>query len=155
VLEWEVSFVGLKLRASYILLAVSIVILATGIILITNHFTLDRTTETPVVTTLLDQTYVVPVGFAENARRLYFSIPSAGTLRVTVEVIRGGSIRYCLYEYEESSEHPWTVETGDTVLTSNFEVPLDTGRYYLIVYATPWQQDRIERTVHVCLEFES
>ena len=151
---------GLKLRAAYILLAISIVILAIGIILIVNHSTPDRTAETPAITILVPQTLVVPAG---NDQRLYFDISRSGVLRGTVEVTSGGSISYYLYK-EPSAQ---AVEEGYGVM-SNFEVPLDTGRYYLEVSAAPasasdpsypWRnsedsEDSEDRIVNVYLEFE-
>jgi len=142
---------GLKLRTSYILLVVSIVILAIGIILITNHLTALRPPATPIITILTDQTLVVPVG-VENAPEVCFNVTSTGVLRGFVDVISGREISF--YLYPEPSEHGWTVAEG--VFRSLFEVPLDTGRYKLIVVAYWSDQDDTneDSIVNVYLEFE-
>ena len=140
------------MRASHILLAISIVILAIGIILIVNHSVLDRTTEPPAITTLVDRTVVVP-SFSEG-QRFDFNVPRTGVLRVNVEVISGGIISFYLYK---GSELWWNGEEGHNVIRSNFEVPIDAGRYYLIVQLVtyPWSGGTPgDRTVSVCLEFE-
>lgn len=134
----------LKLRASYILLAISIVILATGIILITNHFTSD-------ITTLVDRTVVVPAG---QERRFDFNVPGTGALRVTVEVISGGIINLYLYR---DSKLWWTGEEGQNIIRSNFEVPIDAGSYSLVIPGSKYWWERVdseERTVSVYIEFE-
>jgi hypothetical protein len=108
----------------------------------------------PTITKLVDQTLVVPVG-VENAPRVYFDVPRTGILKGTVEVITGQEISY--YLYPEPSEPGWTVAKGESVLRSDFEVPLDTGRYELIIVAyLPNQDDpNEERIVNVYLEFEN
>jgi hypothetical protein len=142
----------LKLRASYILLAASIVILAIGIVLITNHFTHDRTTEPPTITTLVDRTVVVPTG---EDYRFFFDIPRTGVLKATVEVESGGIIDFSLYK---GSALWWNGEEGDNVIRSSFEVPIDAGSYYLdlsvpLPYWWLGETSR-DRTVSVYLEFE-
>jgi len=108
----------------------------------------------PTITKLVDQTLVVPVG-VENAPRVYFNVSRTGILKGTVEVITGQEISY--YLYPEPSEAGWTVAKGESVLRSDFEVPLDTGRYKLIVVAYLPNQDNPneERIVNVYLEFEN
>jgi len=85
-----------KLRTAYILLAVSIVILAIGITLITNFFTALRPPATPLITILADQTLVVPVG-VENAPEVCFNVTGPGTLKGFVDVISGQKISFYLY----------------------------------------------------------
>ena len=139
----------LKLRASYMLLAVSIVILAIGIILIVNHSDSDKIT-------LVDRTVIVPAG--EN-QRFDFDIPRTGVLKVTVEVISGGIVDFSIYK---GSALWWTGEEGDDVIRSSFEVPIDAGSYYLNLSAPspgyyPWREQQGSpeaRTVHIYLEFE-
>ena len=140
----------LKLRASYILLAVSVVILAIGIILTVNYFTHDRP---PVITVLVDRTVVVPTG--EN-QRFDFDIPRTGVLKVTVEVESGGIIYFHLFK---GSSLWWTGEEGNAVIRSSFEVPIDTGSYYLNLrvpeyswWSQQWSPEA--RTVHIYLAFE-
>jgi len=110
-------------------------------------------TSTPTITKLVDQTLVVPIGI-ENQRRLYFSLDRSGVVRGTIEVVKGESISYFLYE--EPAEAGWTEAKGIRVVKSNFEVHLDPGWYYLIVSAGRWDPDDTdeERTVSVYLEFE-
>jgi hypothetical protein len=142
---------GLKLRASYILLAISIVILAIGIILIVNHPAPDETTEPPAITTLVDRTVVV---LTYGEERFDFDIPRTGVLRVTIEVISGGIIDISLYK---NSELWWNGEEGWDIIRSSFKVPIDAGQYYLIVEpeTAPWSGGTSgERTVSVYLEFE-
>jgi ABC-type Fe3+-hydroxamate transport system substrate-binding protein len=140
---------GLKLRASYIVLAISIVILAIGIILITNHFTSDRTAEPPTITTLVDKTVVIPVG---ETRRVYFSVPESGVLMAAVELETGDAIHVYLYK---DSESLWADEEANGVKTCYFDVPVDAGRYYLSLAASWWLNlNREDVTVGVHLEFE-
>ena len=143
---------NLKLRASYILLAISLVILAIGITLIVNHSAPDKTT-------LVNRTVVVPTG---EDYRFFFDIPKTGVLKVTVEVESGGIIFFDLYKDSERwppGEGRWT----DT--RSSFEVPIDAGSYYLNlsddnpgpgpIFPSWGQQGGSEaRTVRVYLEFE-
>jgi hypothetical protein len=145
---------GLKLRTSYILLVVSIVILAIGIIIITNHFTALRPPATPIITILADQTLVVPVG-VENAPEVCFNVTSTGVLRGFIDVIDGQEISF--YLYPEPSEPGWTVVEGESVFRSLFEVRLDKGRYKLIVVAYRSDQDDTneDSIVNIYLEFES
>jgi hypothetical protein len=107
----------------------------------------------PTITKLEDQTLVVPIG-VENQRRLYFDLDRSGVVRGTIEVVKGESIDY--YLYEESAEAGWTEAKGIRVVKSSFEVQLDPGLYYLIVCAERWDPDDTdeERTVSVYLEFE-
>ena len=58
---------GLRLRTSYILLAVSIVILAIGIILINDSFTALRPPATPLITVVANETLLVPLGVEDAA----------------------------------------------------------------------------------------
>ena len=109
---------NLKLRASYILLAISLVILAIGITLIVNHSAPDKTT-------LVNRTVVVPTG---EDYRFFFDIPKTGVLKVTVEVESGGSIYFHLYK---DSEYWGTGGGGWTETRCGFEVPIDAGSYYL------------------------
>jgi hypothetical protein len=143
---------GLKLRTSYILLAVSIVILVIGVILITNHFTALRPPATPLITILADQTLVLPVG-VEDAPAICFNVTGPGTLKGFIDVIGGQRISYNLFP--DASGPGWAVAKGDSVLRSLFEVPLDTGTYKLIVSAGGADQDDAgaNSTVNVCLEF--
>ena len=146
---------GLKLRTSYILLVISLVVLAVGITLIIISSTPDRTTDTPTITTLVDRTVVVPYG---GERRVDFNVPRTGVLRVTVEVISGGVISFSLYK-SKGLELWWSGEEGHDIIRSSFEVPIDAGRYYLnlIVFQRDWWKgtfDDEERTVSVHLEFE-
>jgi len=145
---------GLKLRTSYILLVVSIVILAIGITLITNFFTALRPPATPLITILADQTLVVPVG-VENAPEVCFNVTGPGTLKGFVDVISGQKINY--YLYSEPSEPGWTVAKGESVLRSLFEVPLDAGSYKLIVVAYWSDQDDTneDSVVSIYIEFWS
>lgn len=140
---------GLKLRTSYIVLAISIVILAVGITLIVIDSTPDRTTETPGITMLVPETLVVPVG---TPQRLYFDISRSGTLKGIIGVT-GGSIYYNLYK-EPREQILWEQGRVEQEGRSNFEVPLDTGRYYLEFVAAIASAPHEERTVSVCLEFE-
>jgi hypothetical protein len=145
---------GLKLRASYILLAVSIVILAIGIILTTNFLTAFRPPATPLITVVADQTLVVPVG-VENAPEICFNVTTSGILKGFVDVISGQRIDY--YLYPEPSGPGWTVAKGESVSRSLFEVPLDPGRYKIII-AGHWsdQDDANEDSVvSIYLEFWS
>ena len=111
------------------------------------------TTPTPTITKLEDQTLVVPIG-VENQRRLYFNLDRYGVVRGTIEVVKGESVDYFLYE--ESAEAGWTEAKGIRVVKSSFEVQLDPGLYYLIVCAERWDPDDTdeERTVSIYLEFE-
>ena len=136
---------GLRLRASYILLAISIVILAIGIILIVSH------SAPPAITTLVDRTVVVPT---EEDQRFFFDIPRTGVLKVTVEVESGGIIYFHLFK---GSTLWWTGEEGNAVIRSSFEVPIDAGSYYLnlsVPAYSPWSGTPEARTVHVYLAFE-
>jgi len=146
-----------KLRASYILLAISIVLLVIAIVLIVNHSAPNKTTEPPAITTLVDRTVVVPTG---EDYRFFFDILGTGVLKVTVEVESGGIIDFSIYK---GPAIWWTGEEGDNVIRSSFEVPIDAGSYYLnlsdsgLLPAAPWEQGTPEeaRTVHVYLAFES
>jgi hypothetical protein len=111
-------------------------------------------THTPTITKLEDQTLVVRIGL-ENQRRLYFNLDRSGVVRGIIEVVKGESIDY--YLYEESAEPGWTEAKGIRVVKSSFEVQLDPGQYYLIISAIRWHPDDTdeERTVSVYLEFES
>jgi hypothetical protein len=108
----------------------------------------------PNITKLADQTLIVPVG-VENAPRVYFNLDRYGVVRGTIEVVKGESIDYFLYE--ESAEAGWTEAKGIRVVRSGFEIQLDPGSYYLIVCASRWDPDDTdeERTVSIYLEFES
>jgi len=110
-------------------------------------------TSPPAITKLENQTLVVPIG-VQNQRRLYFNLDRSGVVRGTIEVVKGESIDYFLYE--ESAEAGWTEAKGIRVVKSSFEVQLDPGSYYLIVCAERWDPDDTdeERTVSVYLEFE-
>ena len=145
---------GLKLRASYILLAVSIVILAIGVILINDSFTALRPPATPLITILADQTLVVPVG-VEDAPEICFNITGPGTLKGFIDVISGERISFRLYS--DASGPGWAVAKGDSVLRCLFEVPLDTGMYKLTVVADGSSQGGTgeENTLSVYLEFWS
>jgi hypothetical protein len=107
---------------------------------------------TPLITILADQTLVVPVE-VENAPEVCFNVTGPGTLKGFVDVISGQKISF--YLYPEPSEPGWVVAKGESVLRSLFEVPLDTGRYKLIVVAYWSNQDDTneERIVNVYLEF--
>jgi hypothetical protein len=143
-----------KLRTSYILLAVSIVILAIGIILINDSFTALRPPATPLITILADQTLVVPVG-VEDAPEISFNVTGPGTLKGFIDVISGERISYRLYS--DASGPGWAVAKGDSVSRSLFEVPLDTGMYKLTVVADGSSQDGTGEgsAVSVYLEFWS
>ena len=145
---------GSKLRTSYILLAVSIAVLAIGIILISSFFTTFRPPATPLITIVADQTVLVPVG-AESAPKVSFNVTGPGTLKGFVDVISGQKINY--YLYREAPEAGWAVARGEGVMRSLFEVPLDTGTYKLVVLAGGSVQDDAgaNGTVSVYLEFWS
>lgn len=142
---------GLKLRAPYILLAISLVVLAIGIILIVIDSTPDRTTETPGITTLVDRT-VVFLSWSEE-KRVDFNISRTGVLRGTVKVESGGSIGFCLYK---GSEIWWAGEEGYSIIRSSFETPIDEGNYCLVITRPPFWVGgtREENTLSVYLEFE-
>ena len=108
----------------------------------------------PTIAKLEDQTLIVRIG-QENQRMFYFNLDRYGVVRGTIEVVKGESIDYFLYE--ESAEAGWTEAKGIRVVKSNFEVQLDPGSYYLIVCASRWDPDDTdeERTVSIYLEFES
>lgn len=108
----------------------------------------------PTITKLEDQTLIVRIG-QENQRMFYFNLDRYGVVRGTIEVVKGESIDYFLYE--ESAEAGWTEAKGIRVVKSSFEVQLDSGSYYLIVCASRWDPDDTdeERTVSIYLEFES
>jgi len=108
----------------------------------------------PTITKLEDQTLIVRIGQG-NQRMFYFNLDRYGVVRGTIEVVKGESIDYFLYE--ESAEAGWTEAKGIRVVKSSFEVQLDPGSYYLIVCASRWDPDDTdeERTVSIYLEFES
>jgi hypothetical protein len=108
----------------------------------------------PTITILEDQTLIVRIG-PENQRTFYFNLDKYGVVRGTIEVVKGESIDYFLYE--ESAEAGWTEAKGIRVVQSSFEVQLDPGWYYLIVRASRWDPADTdeERTVSIYLEFES
>ena len=143
---------GLKVRRSFILLAVSIVMLAIGIILITNFFNAFRPPATPLITVVVDQTLLVPVG-AEDAPEISFNATGPGTLKGFIDVISGQKVSY--YLCPDPSEPGWAVAKGESVLRSLFEIPLDTGTYKLIVFAGGSAQNDAggNSTVSVYLEF--
>ena len=141
----------LKLRLSYILLAISIVVLAIGITLIVIHSTPDGIAEPPAIKTLVDRTVVVQAG---QPGRFDFNVPRTGVLKVTVEVISGGIIDFSIYE---GSTLWWNGEEGDDIIRSSFEVPIDTGTYRLFIPAPKywWEGGSSETsTVRVYLAFE-
>lgn len=148
------DLIELKSRTSYILLAVSIVILVIGLALITNHFTALRPPVTPLITIVADQTVLVPAG-VEAAPEICFNVTGPGTLKGFIDVIGGQRISYKLYP--DASGPGWAVAKGDSVLRSLFEVPLDTGMYKLTVVAdgSPQGGTAQDNTVNVYLEFWS
>ena len=146
-----------KLAGIIVACTVAIILVIVIVIppLIQTPATSDQTPiSPPTITKLEDQTLVVPIG-VENQQRLYFNLDRSGVVKGTIEVVKGESIDYFLYE--ESAEAGWTEAKGIRVVKSSFEVQLDPGLYYLIVCAERWDPDDTDeaRTVSVYLEFES
>lgn len=152
--NWRVDSKRVKSRVPYMLLAVSIVVLAIGIILITKHFTAQAPPATPIVRVAADRTLVVPGG-AGNASDVSFNVTGTGVLKGFVDVASGQRISF--YLYPESAGPGSTVAKREGVLRSLFEVPLDTGTYKLVVVSYSSNQGGAsgERIVNVYLEFWS